>query len=127
DPNTLLGGTQDNGSPATGSSQSSSGWLNVNAGDGGFNEINPSNTTEWFTANTDVTIQRCTSGISCLSQTFPYVVQSADVGQDHGEFYTPYILDPASATSELIVGTCRVWRGLGTGGSETALSGDFEP
>ncbi len=87
----------------------------------------PPITTEWFTANTDVTIQRCTTGISCLSQTFPYVVQSSNLAGDHGEFYTPYILDPASATSELIIGTCRVWRGPGAGGAETALSGDFEP
>ena len=126
DPMTILGGTQDNGSPATASATTSTSWLNVNAGDGGYNQINPSNPTEWFTANTDVTIQRCLSGIACLSQSFPYVVQSLNLGNDHGAFYTPYILDPQSATSELIVGTCRVWRGPGAGGSFTALSGDFE-
>src|SRR5207245_3371037 len=61
DPNTILGGTQDNGSPATAAAQSSTSWLNVNSGDGGYNEINPNNPTEWFTANTDVSIQRCAS------------------------------------------------------------------
>ncbi len=127
DPKTILGGTQDNGSPATASATTSTSWLNVNAGDGGFNAINPSNPTEWFTANTDVTIQRCTSGLSCLAQNFPLVAQSSDLGGDHGAFYTPYILDPQDATSELIVGTCRVWRGPGIGGSFNALSGDFEP
>src|SRR2546423_12669855 len=35
DLNTILGGTQDNGSPATASAQSSTSWLNVNSGDGG--------------------------------------------------------------------------------------------
>jgi hypothetical protein len=127
DPKTILGGTQDNGSPATASATTSTSWLNVNAGDGGYNAINPSNPTEWFTANTDVTIQRCTAGINCLAQSFPYVVQSANLSNDHGAFYTPYILDPQTSTSELIIGTCRVWRALGSGGSYTALSGDFEP
>jgi hypothetical protein len=126
DLNTILGGTQDNGSPATASSQSSSSWLNVNAGDGGYNEINPNSTNEWFTANTDVTIQRCTSGIACHTQDFPIVVQSTNVGGDHGAFYTPYILDPQVIASELIVGTCRVWRGPGSGGNLTQLSVNFE-
>lgn len=124
--NTILGGTQDNGSPATASSQSSSSWLNVNAGDGGYNEINPNSVNEWFTANTDVTIQRCTSGIACHSGDFSLVVQSSNVGSDHGAFYTPYILDPQVVASELIVGTCRVWRGPGTGGNLTQLSVNFE-
>jgi hypothetical protein len=61
DPGTILGGSQDNGSPATNMGpESSTQWLNVNSGDGGYNAINPANPTEWFTANTDVSIQRCT-------------------------------------------------------------------
>src|SRR5207302_103818 len=115
DPNTILGGTQDNGSPATSSSQTSTQWLNVNAGDGGFNAINPSSTNEWFTANFDVSIQRCTTGIACHSQDFLYVVQPGNIGGDHGAFYTPYILDPQVSASELLIGTCRVWRGAGVG------------
>jgi hypothetical protein len=122
----LLGGTQDNGSPATSQATTNASWINVNAGDGGFNEINPASTNEWFTANTDVSIQRCTSGIACTAPTFPLVVTNSTVAGDHGAFYTPYILDPQSATSELLVGTCRVWRGMGTGGSYTALSNNFE-
>lgn len=126
DANRILGGTQDNGSPATASSQGSTQWLNVNAGDGGYNLINPHDTDEWFTANTDVSIQRCTLGINCHTQDFPIVVQPGNVGSDHGAFYTPYILDPLVETSELIVGTCRVWRGPGTGGTFTQLSINFE-
>ena len=45
DPNTLLGGAENNGSPATSTSQSDTGWLNVNAGGGGYNQINPDNPT----------------------------------------------------------------------------------
>ncbi|MBZ5707039.1 MAG: hypothetical protein LAN63_16965 [Acidobacteriia bacterium] len=127
DANTILGGTQDNGSPATASSQSSTSWLNVNAGDGGYNAINPSSSNEWFTANTDVSIQRCTAGIACHTGDFLSVVNPINVGGDHGAFYTPYILDPQVTASELIVGTCRVWRGPGTGGINlTQLSVNFE-
>lgn len=125
DANTILGGTQDNGSPATGSSQTSSSWLNVNAGDGGYNLINPDDPTEWFTANTDVSIQRCTSGISCHTGSFFSVVSNATVGGDAGPFYTPYILDPQNS-SDLVVGTCRIWRGSTTGTGYSALSVNFE-
>lgn len=129
DPKTILGGTQDNGSPATASATVSTSWLNVNAGDGGYNAINPASASEWFTANIDVSIQRCALGVSCRSANFQTseVVAPTDLGGDHGAFYTPYILDPQVASSELLVGTCRVWRGPGVGGSFTALSGDFEP
>ncbi len=125
DPNTILGGTQDNGSPATASSQTSTSWLNVNAGDGGYNEINPNNPTEWFTANTGVSIQRCTSGISCHSQSFLQVVSNSTLGGDAGPFYTPYILDPQNSGA-MIVGTCRVWRGTTSGIGFTVLSNNFE-
>jgi hypothetical protein len=122
----ILGGTQDNGSPATNQATINSAWANVNNGDGGFNEINPANVNEWFTANFDVSIQRCTQGISCSANTFQLVVSNSTVGNDAGSFYTPYILDPQSASSELLVGTCRVWRGTGTGASFTALSNNFD-
>jgi len=40
DPNTILGGAQDNGSPATSqATQPSPSWINVLGGDGGYNAI----------------------------------------------------------------------------------------
>jgi hypothetical protein len=124
-PAVLLGGTQDNGSPATNQATTSTSWISVNNGDGGYNEINPSNPTEWFTANTDVTIQRCTSGINCAAGTFNLVVSAPQVGGDVGPFYTPYMLDP-QATSEMLVGTCRLWRGTSLGTNFLAYSFNFE-
>lgn len=125
-PAVFLGGTQDNGSPATKSGRNKPDVDKREAGDGGYNEINPANTNEWFTANTEVTIQRCTSGIACNANTFLQVVSNGSLGTDVGPFYTPYILDPQSNVSELLVGTCRVWRGPGAGGSYTVLSNNFE-
>ena len=131
DDSTLLGGAQDVGSAAIDSSHPGTGtlgWLSVNAGDGGFNAINPSNPLEWFTANTDVTIQRCTSGIGCNYKTFLHVISNNTLSGDHGDFYTPYILDPG-LPSKIIVATCRIWRGNsdGTGwSSASALSTNFD-
>jgi hypothetical protein len=99
--------------------------LNVNAGDGGYNAINPNNASEWFTANTDVSIQRCTSGVACHAQDFALVVSNATLLGDSGPFYTPYMLDPQNS-GELIVGTCRVWRGSSTGAGFTVLSNNFD-
>jgi hypothetical protein len=50
DANTMLGGTQDNGSPATASATTSTGWGNVLGGDGGYNAISPVSGTDWFAA-----------------------------------------------------------------------------
>ncbi|MGA9815242.1 MAG: hypothetical protein WBQ64_20845, partial [Terriglobales bacterium] len=127
DPNTLLGGAENNGSPATSTSQSSSSWVNVNAGDGGYNQINPDNPTQWFTANTDVSIERCDLGVDCRAQDFSsgLVVSNTTVGGDSGAFFTPFILDPQNS-GELLVGTCRVWRGATDGSGFSALTNNLE-
>ena len=127
DPNTLLGGSQGNGSPATSNSQSSTNWISLNSGDGGYSAINPANPVEWFTENTGITIQRCALGVDCHSTDFnnDLVVSSATVGGDTGPLYTPYLLDPQNS-AEMIVGTCRVWRGSTQGANFTALSQNFD-
>ena len=87
DPNTLLGGTQDNGSPGTGSSQSSTQWKNTQAGDGGYNAISPATPTDFFATFPDVgngslTIGLCTNGANCRTQDYNQVVFSGTVGGD---------------------------------------------
>jgi hypothetical protein len=121
----LLGGTQDNGSPKTSTATSSSTWQNALGGDGGFNAINPANPEEWFASNPYVTILKCESGSACDDAGFFEVVGSNDLGGDQGAFYTPYILDPQN-TSEMVVGTCRVWWISTSGTAPLQLSDDFE-
>ncbi len=130
DPNTLLGGTQDNGSPATNQAASSSSWINVLGGDGGYNAIDPNTPLNFYASNPDLPpgglgIQLCADGVNCVDGTFSFVVTSSTIGGDDGAFYFPYILDPQSA-SALLVGTCRVWRGPRTGGTYTVLSPNFD-
>ncbi len=128
-PNILLGGTQDNGSPATATATTSMGWGNVLSGDGGYNAIDP-NTSNWFASNPDtgsgtLNIQECSSGVNCTDSLFNVVIDSGNVGGDDGAFYFPYILDPQSTTA-LLVGTCRVWSGSRSGGAFTLLSLNFD-
>ena len=130
DSNTLLGGTQDNGSPATAAATTSLSWGNVLGGDGGYNAIDPGTPGNWYASNPDIPpgglgIQLCTSGVNCNNSGFSAVVTSSTVGDDDGAFYFPYILDPNSSTA-MLVGTCRVWRGSRSGGGFTALSPNFE-
>ena len=125
DANTMLGGTQGNGSAATAGVLASTSWSEVNGGDGGYAAINPANPEEWFTANIGVSIQSCEFGIGCHTGDFNPVVTSATLGGDGGPLYVPYLLDPQNS-DELIAGTCRVWRGTSAGGGFTALSHNFE-
>jgi hypothetical protein len=130
DPNTLLGGTQDNGSPATSQATTNPSWINVLGGDGGYNAIDPGATSNWYASNPDVPpgglgVQLCSSGVNCNDRGFSFVVTSGTVGGDDGAFYFPYILDPQSSTA-MLVGTCRVWRGPRGGGAFTVLSPNFD-
>ncbi|MBZ5549751.1 MAG: hypothetical protein LAO22_17635 [Acidobacteriia bacterium] len=126
DQNTVLGGTQDNGSPASTNATGSSQFFTANGGDGGYNAIDATNNL-WYTANTDVSVQVCSTPPSCTSFSFNAVVTagSATIGGDFGAFYSPYILDPQKST-ELLVGTCRVWRGSTSGNNFSALSPNFD-
>ena len=129
DPNTLLGGAQDNGSPATAVATTSLSWVNVLGGDGGYNAIDPGVPLNWYASNPDIPpgglgVQLCASGVNCNNSGSSFVVTSNTVGGDDGAFYFPYILDPKSTA--MLVGTCRVWRGSRAGGVFTALSPNFE-
>ncbi len=130
DPNILLGGVQNNGSPATSRATTSPSWGNVLGGDGGYNAIDPITPLNFFASNPDIPpeglgIQLCANGVSCNNAGFSFVVTSSGLDGDDGGFYFPYILDPGSSTS-ILVGTCRVWRGPRTGGAFTALSPNFD-
>jgi len=132
--NTVLAGAGANGSPATQSALSSNPWLNVNSGDGGNSQINPTvgMEDEWFVSNppdftSGTNIFRCETGINCHTQDFQndQIVSSATLGGDTGAYYPPFILDPQNS-GELLVGTCRAWRGSTDGTGFAPLSDNFE-
>jgi hypothetical protein len=130
DPNTILGGTQDNGSPATSRATTNLAWTNVLGGDGGYNAIDPIASSNFYASNPDIPpeglgVQLCGNGIYCNNNSFNFVATSSALDGDDGAFYFPYILDPGSS-SAMLIGTCRVWRGPRTGGTFTALSPNFD-
>jgi len=129
---TLLGGTQDNGSPAT-SAATGLQWKNVHAGDGGYNAILPNSPSDWLASYPDtgeqtLQVDHCANGVDCTDAAFSPVVTSANLGNDDGGFYFPYILDPQSP-STLLLGTCRIWRvaNVTNPTAYTVLSSVFEP
>ena len=74
-----------------------------------------------------MSIQRCAFGVDCRAQDFSsgLVVSNATVGGDSGGFFTPFILDPQNS-GELLVGTCRVWRGATDGSGFSVLTDNFD-
>jgi hypothetical protein len=132
DPSVILGGAGDDGDPASTAAEGNSSWINVNAGDGGYTAISPANEEEWFVSTppdsvSGVNIFNCAKGIDCHTDDFVnnQVVSSATVGGDTGAFYPLYMFDPQNP-DELLVGTCRIWRGPSAGGGFALLSNDFE-
>ncbi len=130
DADTILGGAQGNGSPASSEATTNPSWTNVFGGDGGITAIDLGAPSNWYVSNPDVPpgglgIQRCTGGIGCTNSVFDFAVTSSSVGGDDGGFHFPYILDPYSS-SAMLVGTCRVWRGPRAGGPFVALSPNFD-
>src|SRR4051812_36538688 len=141
DSNVLLGGLQDNGSPSRDSSHFNDvagapeqTWVHIAGGDGGYNAINQTHPNLWSQSYVYVTIGQCDSNPApgndpngttggCIPNALPARVVSAKgasyLGKtrnfsDEGQFYTPFILDPANQ-AKLIIGTCRVWRGNADG------------
>jgi hypothetical protein len=128
DPTILLGGTATNGSISTNNSTfvdkgtDGLGWSVYAPGFGVFNAaetalINPDNANEWFvsapastsTSRQAVSISRCTQGVACAGS-FTRVIDPSTYGDDSTAYPAPFILDP-QATNQMILGTCRVWRG----------------
>jgi hypothetical protein len=131
----LLGGTQDNGSPKTSTGTTSTTWQNALGGDGGFNVINPNAGPppfgdgiagdEWFVSQPFTSIGVCESGTACNDSNTFLEANSGNLGGDTGAFYTPYILDPQS-TGEMLIGTCRMWRGDTPSSIFSTLSNNFD-
>src|SRR5258706_8944277 len=141
DQNIILGGTQDNGPPASSAARTTSQWHNVLGGDGGYNEINPATTGttgQWFTSNPpytqsnipfNINIYSCSSGSSCLDNNFSNTTQNATIGGDIAPFYPFFILDPQTPTKMIIGTSCRLWRGdvsSGVASGFVALTDSFE-
>jgi len=126
DANVLLAGFGVNGSAAAASS-SLSAWPQLLSSEGGLTAIDPTNGNNWYaTLGPYVTIGQCVQGASCTSADFAPAIGATETSNDQSLLYAPYALDPADSAN-MIVGTCRVWRGPASGGSAWSAANAISP
>jgi hypothetical protein len=116
-PTTWLSALGDLGTAAPAGASGATAWNQVLDGEGDVVAIDPENSQNWYaTSQSGVGINRCTEGSSCNTAGFGNVaIGEAQVENDFESFGSaPWILDPQN-TANLILGTCRLWRGPATG------------
>ena len=117
------------GTAAATSSVTTGAWPQVLDGEGNYAAIDPAVAANWYaTSIFGVSIDRCTEGTGCNQAGFTPAIGSTQV-QGDGDQQTipaPWILDPQD-TANVIVGTCRVWRGPATGGSSWTTGNLLSP
>ncbi len=114
---TLLAGLGESGSAATTtavtSAASATGWAQFSSGEGGYPQLDPANSSNWYLAvGAGVNLQLCPAGSACSIANFlpPATVGEAQVAEDAALLDAPTLLDPQN-TDNLLVATCRIWRG----------------
>jgi hypothetical protein len=105
-------------------------WPQVLDGEGNFAAIDPVTAANWYaTSEFGVSLNACNQGSTCTVADFGVqVIGNTQVGGD-GEQQTipaPWILDPQNPAN-VIIGTCRVWRGPVSGGSSWSASNLLSP
>jgi len=129
-PYVLMAGLGANGTAgARGDSAPSGNWPQILAaqvlsGEGGPVAIDPQDDRNWYANNASgVSIQACSGASLCTPSGFGSgpVITNADVGGDGTGMIRPasFLVDPLDHT-QLLVATCRVWRGPATGGWKAA-------
>ncbi len=94
-------------------------WQQILAGYGGPVAIAPQSIANWYVNDQNgVAIHLCSNPPQCDAASFGSspIVSDADVGGDGSAMLTPapFIVDPLDPT-QLLVATCRVWRGPASG------------
>ena len=120
----LMAGLGVNGIAGVKSSAVSEDWPQILSGYGGPVAIDPGSNRNWYVNNQmGVAIYRCSQAALCTPADFGIspAVTSADVGGDGAAMPTPapFLVDPADS-DQLLIGTCRVWRGPASGVGWTA-------
>ena len=113
DAGTLLAGFGANGSAGTGSAASGAAWTQLAPGEGGTVAIDPTNPLNWYVSTAPgVSVAQCAHGASCTAADVAAAlpIGLAQVSDDASLIDPPWLLDPA-APADLVIGTCRVWRG----------------
>jgi hypothetical protein len=108
----------------------SSNWAQILDGESDVNAIDPASPQNWYaTSAAPVAINLCTQGTACDKTAFGSpIIGSPQVGNDgYGlSGIAPWILDPQNAAN-LIIGTCRVWRGPASNGGAWSAGNAISP
>jgi hypothetical protein len=118
---TLLAGMGANGTAAitNATTNGTAPWTQIATGEGGEVAIDPVDTSQWYiTTAAGVSIRRCSNGTACTAADFigSPTIGAAQISGDLTLTRTPWLLDPA-AHGNVVVGTCRVWRGPAVDGA----------
>lgn len=117
DPNTLLVGLGANGTAGT--SSIFTPWPQLATGEGGTVAIDQTDPQLWYLSNgAGVSIHRCAAGSACTVADFAGTptIGAEQTSSDSSLIDAPWLLDPV-LPANLIVGTCRVWRGPAASGA----------
>ena len=122
----MLAGLGVNGAAGVKGTAAVANWPQVLGGNGGPVAIDFGNEENWFINNQPgVAIYKCAQAADCTSADFGAtpVVSDADVGGD-GLIMpqpAPFLVDPLDS-AQVLVGTCRVWRGPADGSGWTSAN-----
>ena len=124
-PDTMMIGLGVNGTAGVKSATGpTADWAQILGGFGGPVAIDPTNASNWYVnSEPGVSIHLCSQTDPCTPADFGAapVVTNADVSGDGNSmtFPAPFLVDPLDA-SQLLIGTCRVWRGPANGAGWSA-------
>jgi hypothetical protein len=114
-PYSLMAGLGVNGTAGVKATAATADWPQILAGYGGPVAVDPIHVNNWYVNNEPgVAIYLCSQPAACTPGAFgsSEVVTDADVGADGDAMPVPapFLVDPLD-TTQLLIGTCRVWRG----------------
>ena len=118
DATTLLAGLGANGTAATGTTAAGA-WPQISTGEGEAVAIDPVNPQNWYASTAEgVNVRFCDVGNACATANFTGspTIGYAQLEYDASLIDPPLLLDPA-LTTNVMIGTCRVWRGPAQSGA----------
>ena len=124
DANQLLVGLGANGTASTATASSAASWPQLSTGEGGSVAIDQTNPLLWYVSTAaGVSIRQCTSGAACTAANFTGAptIGPAQTADDDSLIDAPWLLDPV-LSSDVLIGTCRVWRGPAANGASWSSS-----
>jgi hypothetical protein len=125
DANQLLVGLGANGTASTAAASSAAtSWPQLSTGEGGTVAIDPTNPLLWYVSTAaGVSIRQCSNGAACTAANFTGAptIGPAQTADDDSLIDAPWLLDPA-LSSDVLIGTCRVWRGPAANGASWSSS-----